>query len=130
MIYEALQEAKTLLGAVEGVASLKIGLERGLGAKDAPFIRLLPEKFSADGHRATLTLQVVFGFDVKNRDHEELYRKYFETEAAIRDALEGKMRSGNCLWIETVTDEDQVPNLKAGVALFTVSAIPLRTELW
>ena len=130
MIYPVLNEAKALLSSIDDVQSLRIGLERGIGAKDCPFLRIVPSKLSGEGQYATLVFQVIFGFDLKNRKMEEVYQSYFDMEERIRAALEGKMDAGNCYWIETVTDEDEVPNLKTGVAIFAVSNIPLRTRAW
>jgi len=123
MVYQILEEIKTQLTGVDGAKSIRIGLERGIGAKDAPFIRIVPTRFKADNDVTDIEFQVVFGFDIKNRDHEELYRAYFEMEQKIREVLSYRLPSANCIWIETVTDEDKVPNLKTGILLFVARGV-------
>jgi len=42
-IFNFLTEMKSKLEAVDGIETLKIGLEKGIGSKDTPFIRIVPE---------------------------------------------------------------------------------------
>jgi len=104
---------KSSLNSIPTFKSVAIGLERGLGSKDAPFARILPITHTPNGTSELLTFSVVFGFDSKNRDYEELHEKYFEAESEILNALKPYAD-----WIETVTDEDSVPNLKTAVITF------------
>ena len=118
-VYDYLQQCKAKLQTIPTFQSVAIGLERGIGSKDAPFARIVPISHEPDGVGATLRFQVVYGFDTKNRDYEQLHEQYFATEEAIIEA----MRRTGALWERTVTDEDAVQNLKTAVILFVASGV-------
>lgn len=119
-MYEYLVDIKNNLIELNIFKSVKIGLEKGIGSKDAPFARIVPEFNRKEGLYETLAFQVVYGFDVKNKDLELLYEKYYETEEAIKKALEYK---NNCFFIETITDEDKLMNLKSAIMRFEIRNI-------
>ena len=115
-VYDYLEECKNALETIPELESVKIGLERGVGSKDAPFARIVVMYLTPEGMTgAMLYYQIVFGFDSKNRDYEELHDKYFAMEESIKQALESR----GAAWVETVTDEDSVVNLKTAVVQFT-----------
>lgn len=122
MIYPILEEIKSKLSTISDAKSIKIGLEKGIGSKDTPFIRVVPTRFRRDNDVSTLEYQVVFGVDIKNREYEDVYRAYFDLEEKIRRALD-LLDSTNSIWVETITDEDRVPNLKTGIAVFIATGM-------
>ena len=113
-VYDYLVQCKTELQAITELDTVAIGIERGIGAKDAPFARIVPLTHSPSGTGSALRFQVVFGFDAKNRDYEQLHAQYFDMEESIIRAIR---RTGG-FWESTVTDEDSVPNMKAAVIIF------------
>ena len=119
MIWNMLQEVKAKLSDLQ-VKSLAIGLETGIGSKDCPFIRIVPARFKRDSYEYVMDMQIVFGVDVKNRAYEDAYQEYFIWEKAIRETLEAGIPSANCIWLETITDEDRVRNLKTGISIFSL----------
>ena len=118
-VYDYLTECKAQLQSVAGLDTVAIGLERGIGAKDTPFARLVPVMHAPEKMTTLLRFQVVYGFDIKNRDYEQLHRHYFEME---RDLIDAIGRTG-ASWERTVTDEDTVPNLKTAIIFFTKKGI-------
>lgn len=95
--------------------SVKIGLEKGIGSKDTPFARIVPIENEKIGGIENLTFQVIYGFDIKNKNLELLYQKYYEFEAKIKEAL---MYKNQCFFIRTITDEDKLVNLKSAIMIF------------
>ena len=115
-VYDYLVECRTELETIPELESVKIGLERGVGSKDTPFARIVVMYLTPEGMNGSmLYYQVVFGFDSKNRDYEELHDKYFTMEEDIKRVLT-KLGAN---WVETVTDEDSVVNLKTAVIQLT-----------
>jgi len=119
-MYKYLVEIKNALLELDIFKSVKIGLEKGIGSKDTPFARIVPEFNRKDGLYETLSFQIIFGFDIKNKDLELLYQKYYETEEAIKKAIEYK---NQCFFIETITDEDRLANLKSAIMRFEIRNI-------
>ena len=97
--------------------SVELGLERGIGAKDAPFIRVLPIKSKENGNNTDLIFQVIYGYDRKNKEIVSMYRDFFDGEEQIKKAL----KRIPAFWVETETDKDEVPNLKVAVMTFKAS---------
>ena len=116
-VYDYLVTVRDKMATISGVKTSKIGLERGVGSKDAPFIRIVPLDVKPQGGISpsqNLTYQVVFGVDTKNRDYEELHDQYFSLAEEI--IADGKALGGT--WVRTVTDQDTVQNLKTAVVEF------------
>ena len=116
-VYDYLVTVRDKMATIQGVKTSKIGLERGVGSKDTPFVRIVPIDVKPEGGitpAQSLTYQVVFGVDAKVRDYEELHDQYFSLAEKIIAA--GKSLGGT--WLRTVTDEDTVQNLKTAVVEF------------
>ncbi len=113
-VFDYLVACKDALLTINELDTVAIGLERGVGAKDAPFARIVPISHQPDGTGSSLKFQVVYGFDTKNRDYERLHEQYFSMEQSIITAI---TKTG-AIWQHTYTDEDSVPNLKTAVILF------------
>ena len=121
MYYDILLDIKQRLIDLNIFKSVKIGLEKGIGSKDAPFARIVPENNRKENGYETFIFQIVYGFDVKNKDLELLYQKYYETEENIKKALEYKVNQ--CFFVETITDEDKLMNLKSAIMRFEIRNI-------
>jgi hypothetical protein len=119
--YDILLAIKQKLVDLDIFKSIKIGLEKGIGAKDSPFARIVPERNEREGGYENFTFQVVYGFDIKNKDLEKLYDKYYEFEEKIKEAL--MYQIPQCFFLETITDEDMLQNLKSAIMRFEIRAI-------
>jgi hypothetical protein len=131
-INDYLVEVKNKLSIIGGVKTLKIGMEKGIGAKDCPFIRIVPEmnipsetRQCLEGGMEDLTFEIIFGFDIKNNDLEaDLYPAYYQLEKDIKTALvQGRYSFGSCNFLHTVTDEDKLMNIKTAISRFELVGI-------
>jgi hypothetical protein len=112
--YDFLVEIKNILSAIPTVKSCYIGLERGINAKDVPFIRIVPIRSFPKNGETFIHFQVVIGFDKKNKEYEKLHEDYYNLANRVREEMIKKQ----CKWLETVTDEDMVTNLKTAIIVF------------
>lgn len=136
-IGDILIEVKQKLSSIPNIKSLKIGMERGIGSKDSTFIRIVPElnekekegrqsRCNPDGSGGmdSLTIQIIYGFDLKNQELEDLYSAFYDLEEQIRSAILTKYTSaGHATFIHTATDEDKLQNIKSAISRFKVSGI-------
>ena len=133
-IFTFLQEMETKLSEIRDVKTVKIGMEKGIGAKDCPFIRIVPvanTKGKIGGGaqcRETgfddLTVQIIFGFDLKSNNLPKLYDAFYELEEEIRSAVVSKYTSrGVAKFVETLTDQDELVSIKSAISRFEISGI-------
>ncbi len=129
-INDTLIEIKNKLSVITSVKTLHIGLERGIGSRDTPFIRIVPtlntlsdQDYCINTGGDDLSVDIVFGFDRKNKDIELLYSDYYALEEEIRDVLLTPYTNGRCLFEYTVTDEDELENIKSAISKFRVVGI-------
>ncbi len=131
-IYNTLAEIKERLKYINNMETLKIGMEKGIGSKDSPFIRIVPEINTVSQNNACLEgggddlqVDVIYGFDTKNKDLEELYEQFYIMEEDIRLALNAKgfVTSGICYFVSTLTDQDKLINIKSAIIRFEVLGI-------
>lgn len=121
--FDILVNIKDKLSSIPDISSLKIGLEMGIGSRDCPFIRIISEKNTQDIKLDTIYFSVVYGFDIKNKDLELMYKKMYELEQTIRNTLEFKTDIGDCFFISTQTDEDRLNNIKTAISRFKIDGI-------
>jgi len=112
------------LNNINGIKTYGLGLERGIGAKDAPFIRVVPVSArNGENDRVTLTIDVFIGSNTKN-DFDKEYQDHFLYETIIKERLHLAQYSGGvCHYVSTVTDSDTIMNLKATVITFEVRGL-------
>lgn len=133
-IYDYLVEIKDKLETIRNVKTTKIGLEKGIGSKDCPFIRIVPENNSESNTRNKnpscnssaiddLSIKIIFGFDIKTKELEALYDEYYTLEEEIRSKLNTKFTTGHVKFLHTITDEDELPNLKSAISRFEIVGI-------
>jgi len=126
-VYEMLKEIEGQLQGVEGINTVKIGLESSMTARDYPAIRLV----STTNNR-TSYLEEDMAFDVYFGDNmhekigiDEIYRKLYEWENIIRERLDlfQTSSSGLVKWKSTVSDEDRLQGYKILVSRFVVDGV-------
>ena len=112
------------LNNLPNVKSLKLGLEKGIGAKDTPLIRVVPIQASIAEHdRVNVTFDVFIVTDTKN-DFDTQYQKHFMLEQLIKERLHLQEYSGGiCHYISTLTDADTIQNLKATSLTFEIRGL-------
>jgi len=117
-VYPILVEIKEKLSELEGIKSLRIGLEKGSdSAFNAPLIRVVANSVQAKGLRETLSFKIIMAFDTKN-DLELLYEKFYNTEYEIKKLL--LSLNYEIFFISSVSDEDRLSSLKAGAMIFEI----------
>ena len=129
--YNILEEIKTKLSLVPNIKTLKIGMEKGVGSKDSPFVRIVPEitvpsidNSCLEGGGDDTSVDIIYGFDTKNKDLELLYDQFYTMEKDIREALVNtSYTSGRCVFISTLTDQDQLVNIKSAIIRFEMLGI-------
>jgi len=123
-IYDVLLDIKSKLETIPDAKSVKIGLEVGIGSKDCPFIRIVSGMDTAKGTTfKDLSFSVVYGFDIKNKDLELMYKKMYEMEKSIIDAIQYKVNYGTCFFESNTPDGDKLTNLKSAIANFNITDI-------
>ena len=120
---DVLIDVKTVLSSIHDVKSLKVGIETGLGSKDCPFIRIVPANDVRDGQYRNIEVNIVYGFDVKNKDLELMYEKLYTLQEQIISTLQYNTNIGDCFYISTLTDEDRLLNLKSSISRFRIDNI-------
>lgn len=128
-----LLEIKTKLQTIPNISSVKIGMEKGIGSKDSPFIRIIPETNTEEklgrscdrsGGMDALNFDVVFGFDLKNQELEALYQEFYDLEETIRSTILSSYTSkGHAVFEYTMTDEDKLMNIKSAISRFKIKGI-------
>jgi len=79
------------LGAISGVASCKVGLEKRLNPSDYPMIRIVPERIEAGRPYQHRTVRCIVFFAVKRLESElgleQVYSELMTMERSIIDAM-------------------------------------------
>ena len=120
---DVLVDVKEKLSMIPDIKSLKIGLEIGVGSKDCPFIRIIAGNDVKDCGYRNIDVNIVYGFDVKNKDLELMYEKLYALQEQIIESLQYKTSIGDCFYISTTTDEDRLSNLKSSISHFKIENI-------
>jgi len=101
--------------------SVKIGLEKGADkAINCPFARVILEDIEYKGVVSSLVVQVLIAYDTKN-DLEKLYSEFLTSSNKVINSL-FKMPCKVEL-LSTITDEDRLANLKAGIVRFKIAGL-------
>ena len=121
-IFPIISSIKNTLSEIDGVKSLKIGLEKGAdSAMNTPLIRVVVEKTEAKGMIEDLYFQVIIAFDTKN-NLEELYEKFYNMEYDVKELLTRKLPY-ETYFLSSVSDEDRLNSIKAGVLRFKIAGV-------
>ena len=126
-MYEMLKEIETKLQGIDGIITLKIGLEANMTARDYPAIRIT----SSFNKRANclsedMEFMVYFGDNLHEKiGLEEIYKTLYEYEYEIRSRLDISQISDNGLvrWIDTRSDEDRLQGYKILVSRFVAEGV-------
>ena len=112
-LYPYLVDVKNKIEEMDIYKSIKIGLERGADKSvNTPLCRIILESAEYKGVLANAIVQIVIGFDTKN-DYEKLYSEFLEFEFKTKNKL--LELPYNVMVLNTITDEDRLTNLKAGI---------------
>lgn len=115
-----LEDIRNALAATPGVKTCKIGLEADITPDDYPIIRVVPSSVreSRSLGRRRIEALIYFGMPVQAFDDdpdgagrvrlEKLYATLFEMEKEIRKIIAAE----DCLYRETITDEDRLDTYK------------------
>jgi len=122
---DTLIDIKEKLQTIADIKTVGIGLEKGLGSKDCPFIRVVSNGDAKDGGYRKLDINIVFGFDIKNRDIELMYKSMYELEEKIIETLQYNLSNGDCFYNSTQTDGDMLQNIKSSISNFTINNITI-----
>jgi len=121
-IFPILQDIKETLSKIEGIKSLRIGLEKGAdSAINTPLIRLVVEKVESKGAYESLIFQVILAFDTKN-DYEELYEKFYNKEYEVKELLISSLPH-EISYLGSISDEDRLNSIKAGILRFRIDGL-------
>lgn len=124
---EALRDA---LATIPDIATCKIGLEADITPADYPMIRLVPASIrqSQSIGRRRAEVLIYFGMPIQAFDEEpdssgrvrleKLYAALFALEGEIRTVIDAQ----NCLYRETITDEDRLDTYKMMAARIEMEA--------
>ena len=115
-VYDYLISLRDELKTIQNIKSCKIGLEKGIGSKDAPFIRIIPSALTNEGLVRKLSFTIAYGFDVKNKEYEQLHELYFSVFEDI-EKIATKHRAN---LVRMITDEDTIQTLKTAAIEFEV----------
>lgn len=113
-LYDLLTTVRNKLHNLDGVNTCAIGLEANITPDSYPIIRIVPSKIvSGDNGQRRVDVIVYFGEPIHEFEVgglEEIYRRHFEQEAAIIEALHGT--GWRVKYLETFYDEDRLPAYK------------------
>jgi len=117
-IVPVLHNVKELIQSLNIYKSVKLGLEKGADkAINCPFARIIVDEIEHRGALIDLHLSIVIAFNTKN-DYEKLYEEFFTAEYTTKMSL-FKLPYKIEL-ITSITDEDRLVNLKAGIIKFKI----------
>jgi hypothetical protein len=112
-LYPYLVDIKNKIEEMGIYKSIKIGLERGADKSiNTPLCRIVLESVEYKGVLANAVIQIVIALDTKN-DYEKLYSEFLEFEYKTKNKL--LELPYNVVVLNTITDEDRLTNLKAGI---------------
>ena len=112
-LYPYLVEIKNKIEEMGIYKSIKIGLERGADKSiNTPLCRIVLESAEYKGVLANAVIQIVIALDTKN-DYEKLYSEFLDFEYKTKNKL--LELPYNVVVLNTITDEDRLTNLKAGI---------------
>lgn len=118
-MWELLKDIKEKLLEIKELNTVKIGVEQGIGAKDAPAARIVTE-YSEPGTNIYYdngSIQIVLLLDLKN-NLEDVYSQSIFLEALIRDKLKKIIK-----FTRVDYDQDSFTVLKSSILTFTFSGI-------
>lgn len=130
-----IDEMESKLKTIKDIETVGVGVERGIGSKDCPFIRIVYQSNSPMNGRGSagcdsaggileMTVQIIYGLDLKSKEISLVTHALLDLEEQIKAVLLTKYNAkGNVNFIHTATDEDRIPNLKSAISIFKVQGI-------
>jgi hypothetical protein len=124
-MFKIAQDMKDCLSGIDGVNTVKIGIETALSPVDYPLIRIVPTKkeHGSAFPRESLSVDVFFGYPTTQADVslEAVYGQIDIMERVIIGCLE-TCSCFTAVFQGTEYDQDQVAGYKLAVSKFTVSS--------
>lgn len=109
-MYSQLETLRNAFCDIDGVKSVKIGVEANISPASYPMIRIVPARMTPGEYNKRLVeVGVYFGYNVaESRGLELVYEKLLTLEAEIIKTI--KAQGGR--YVETITDEDRLDTYK------------------
>ncbi len=109
---------------IPNIVTCKIGLEASLSPADYPIIRIVAGNSQGAEYKHTLhQVKIYYGFNLSEFDGLDIiYEKLYALEKEIRDALEPGLEPYFCKWVNTISDEDRIPEYKILCSSFEVKS--------
>jgi len=124
--YLILKNIKDLLTQVDGINSLKLGLEEGISYAHVPFIRIVSGDIIADQNtpnKENFNFSIYLGTSIKNK-YEDVYKEHFNFISKIKSTLNNKQMQGGFIeFIEAKADQDSLQNVKLSILDFTLKGL-------
>lgn len=106
-----LEGVRDAISTIPQVKSCAVGVEANISPADYPMVRIVPSRITpgVPYNKRTAECLIYFGMNKANSEGlEAVYESLFELEAAIL----AKLKTLDCRYIETVTDEDRLDTYK------------------
>jgi hypothetical protein len=114
----AINEIKTLLLTLNDFKNVKIGIEKGISAKDVPFIRISPISSTSNSIRQNLEYIIYVGIK-KNANSEQNFIDIANHSNTVINLLNRIEICGGLNMLESIElDDDRLDNLKMSALRF------------
>jgi hypothetical protein len=124
-VHTLMLEVKDKLQGINGVVTVKIGIEPNMTGRDYPAVRIVAGTNRRGEYLyENIIFTVYFGENLHDKiGMEEIYNRLYAYESEIRDRLDTfqPTMGGLCKWIDTVSDEDRLEGFKILASRFEVS---------
>lgn len=117
-IYEAIKEIKEMLAGIDGINTLKIGIEPNISPSDYPIIRIVINRntlSNTNGWENDIYFSVYFGAKIDDiKGIENIYKYLYTLENEIKKRLHNAQLKNSCLirFENTQSDNDTLKNFK------------------
>jgi len=124
-VYDVLSELKQLISDnLSDFKTIKIGVEAGISANDAPFLRIVPDELYFDkDNDLCLDVHILIG-TLALKDLEQTYALHHNLEQKVVELLDNSLVSNALMLLKSsVYDRDEVENFKATLLQFTLKGL-------
>ncbi|MDA3046702.1 hypothetical protein OFO10_05975 [Campylobacter sp. VBCF_06 NA8] len=128
-IYGAIVKIKEKLEGIEGIKTLKIGIEPNISPSDYPIIRIVINKndlTQSNGWENDIYFSVYFGAKIDEKvGLENIYKYLYDLEREIKNRLHNHQLENSCLirFERTQSDNDTLKNFKILCSDFKINAV-------
>ena len=123
-MYEILTLIQTKLSAIATLKTCKLGLETSIAPSEYPIARIVASSSQNDEfRRGKHIVKIYYGFNLSEFDGlDAIYQKLYALETEIRDAIDLELEPYLCKWVNTISDEDRIPEYKILCSSFEVES--------